>query len=60
MRRYKDPVSLALYRQIKRALDPEDLFNPGKLLPAEEGGGGRAANAPPGASATRGAKPASR
>ncbi|MDA7989774.1 MAG: FAD-binding oxidoreductase [Gammaproteobacteria bacterium] len=60
MRRYKDPVSLALYRQIKRALDPGDLFNPGKLLPAEEGGGGRAANAPPGASATRGAKPASR
>ena len=33
MRRYKDPVSLALYREIKQALDPQNLFNPGKLNP---------------------------
>ncbi len=33
MKRYKDPVSLALYRQIKQALDPKDLLNPGKLNP---------------------------
>ena len=33
MKRYKDPVALALYRQIKQALDPQDLFNPGKLNP---------------------------
>ena len=33
MKRYKDPVALALYRQIKQALDPNDLFNPGKLNP---------------------------
>ncbi len=33
MKRYKDPVTLALYRQIKAALDPNDLFNPGKLNP---------------------------
>ena len=33
MKRYKDPVSLALYRQIKQAFDPDDLLNPGKLNP---------------------------
>ncbi len=33
MKRYKDPVSLELYRRIKRALDPNDLFNPGKVNP---------------------------
>lgn len=33
MQQYKDPVSLALYQQIKQALDPHDLFNPGKLNP---------------------------
>ena len=33
MKRYKDPVSLALYRRIKRALDPGDVLNPGKLNP---------------------------
>ena len=33
MRRYKDPVSLALYREIKQALDPKNLFNPGKVNP---------------------------
>lgn len=29
---YKDPVELALMHSVKRALDPENLFNPGKVL----------------------------
>lgn len=33
MRRYKSPLELELMRRIKRALDPQDLMNPGKLLP---------------------------
>ncbi len=32
--RYKSGVELELMRSIKRALDPLDLMNPGKLLPA--------------------------
>jgi D-lactate dehydrogenase (cytochrome) len=28
-------VGVDLMRQIKRALDPDDIFNPGKILPAE-------------------------
>lgn len=35
MARYKDAVTLSLYRRVKRMLDPENLFNPGKLV-AEE------------------------
>lgn len=31
--RYKDPVELALMHSIKRALDPRNLMNPGKVLP---------------------------
>lgn len=34
MARRKDPVALAVMRQIKAALDPENLMNPGKVLPA--------------------------
>ncbi|MDO9290635.1 MAG: FAD-binding oxidoreductase [Hydrogenophaga sp.] len=31
--RYKDPVALALMRSIKQALDPQNLLNPGRVLP---------------------------
>ena len=29
---YKDPVALQLMQQIKRALDPQGLFNPGRVV----------------------------
>ncbi|RLA03494.1 MAG: hydroxyacid dehydrogenase [Gammaproteobacteria bacterium] len=33
--RYKSPVALNLMRQIKQAIDPQNLMNPGKVLPDE-------------------------
>lgn len=33
MARRKDPVALAVMRALKTALDPENLLNPGKVLP---------------------------
>jgi len=35
LRRYKDPVALALMRSVKQALDPRNLLNPGKVLPPD-------------------------
>jgi FAD/FMN-containing dehydrogenase len=31
---YKDPTALALMKQIKHALDPQGLFNPGRVVPS--------------------------
>ncbi|HCK76090.1 MAG TPA: hydroxyacid dehydrogenase [Gammaproteobacteria bacterium] len=36
MYRYKDPTALAIMATIKRALDPDNLFNPGKVIPAPD------------------------
>ncbi|HYE43069.1 MAG TPA: FAD-linked oxidase C-terminal domain-containing protein, partial [Caulobacteraceae bacterium] len=33
MERYKPAVELALMHAVKRALDPQGIFNPGRLLP---------------------------
>ena len=36
MKRLKDPVELDLMRKIKASLDPENLANPGKVLPSQD------------------------
>ncbi|WP_034384855.1 FAD-binding oxidoreductase [Deinococcus sp. YIM 77859] len=37
MREAVDPLTLAAFRDVKRALDPAGALNPGKVLPDEEG-----------------------
>lgn len=34
MSRYKPPIEIAMMHAVKRAFDPANLFNPGRLLPA--------------------------
>jgi FAD/FMN-containing dehydrogenase len=36
MLHYKSPVEIGLMRRLKRAFDPANIFNPGKVLPIEE------------------------
>jgi FAD/FMN-containing dehydrogenase len=34
MAQFKTPVELAMMRRIKTAFDPDNLFNPNRLLPS--------------------------
>ena len=36
MHRYKDPTALEIMATIKGAIDPDNLFNPGKVIPAPD------------------------
>ena len=38
MAKFKPPVALDLMRAIKQSVDPRDLFNPGRVLPAARAG----------------------
>ncbi|MBT4871883.1 MAG: hypothetical protein HON39_04500, partial [Marinovum sp.] len=33
--RRKNPVAVAVMRQIKQALDPNNILNPGKVIPPQ-------------------------
>ena len=36
MHKYKDPTALKVMAAIKNALDPDNLFNPGKVIPVPD------------------------
>ena len=40
LERYKSPVALSMMRAIKRALDPQNLLNPGRVIRVGSGSGG--------------------